>query len=123
MASFTSCVHHLGLGLLPQQAPYGSRLVPREQVQVDEVLVFVPQTTDTEQGWYKYTHLFLLLRVPTMWDTLQPLSRSVVELYVKVNRTISMHALALQAPPPTKKGDIQSLKNQFRLPGLIQQKP
>lgn len=52
-----------------------------------------------------------------MWDTLQPLSRRVVELYVKV------HALALQAPSPTKKGDIQSLKNQFRLPGLIQQKP
>lgn len=58
-----------------------------------------------------------------MWDTLQPLSRRVVELYVKVNRTISMYALALQAPSPTKKGDIQSLKNQFRLPGLIQQKP
>lgn len=40
-----------------------------------------------------------------MWDTLQPLSRRVVELYVKVNRTISMHlyALALQAPSPTKK--------------------
>lgn len=60
-----------------------------------------------------------------MWDTLQPLSRRVVELYVKVNRTISMHlyALALQAPSPTKKGDIESLKNQFHLPGLIQQKP
>lgn len=58
-----------------------------------------------------------------MWDTLQPLSRRVVELYVKVNRTISMYALALQAPSPTIKGDIQSLKNQFRLPGLIQQKP
>lgn len=38
-----------------------------------------------------------------MWDTLQPLSRRVVELYVKVNRTISMYALALQAPSPTKK--------------------
>lgn len=58
-----------------------------------------------------------------MWDTLQPLSRRVVELYVKVSRTISMHALALQAPSPTKKGHIQSLKNQFRLPGFIQQKP